>query len=72
MVSSQKYLGVIFDSTLQWSEHVSAVCKKIYLFWINVFYQQIDSLVLDLSHLIYAHWGKNVNCSTSAEVAMDA
>ena len=37
IVSSQKYLGVIFDNRLDWSAHVAAVCKKVsfYLFWIN-------------------------------------
>ena len=62
-VDSQKYLGVIFDNTLQWSEHVSAFCKTMsfYLFWINsyrhslpteVIKMLIDSLVV--SHLVYA------------------
>ena len=67
-VSTQKYLGVIFDDRLDWSAHVAAVCKKVsfYLFWINshrknlpseVIKMLIDSLVL--SRLSYALpvWG---------------
>ena len=68
MLSSQKYLGVIFDSTLQWSRHVSAVCKKMsfYLFWINSYRRSLPTEVIKmlidflvLSHLIYAlpAWG---------------
>jgi len=63
MVDNQKYLGVIFDDTLQWSKHVLEVCKKMsfYFFWINSYRHSlpteaikmlIDSLVL--SRLIYA------------------
>ena len=68
MVDNQKYLGVVFDDTLQWSKHVSEICKKMsfYLFWINSYRRSlpnevikmlIDSLVL--SRLIYALpvWG---------------
>jgi len=28
-VASQRYLGVIFDSDLHWSSHVSALCRKM-------------------------------------------
>jgi len=33
-VTTQKYLGVIFDNRLEWSTDVAAVCKKasFYLF----------------------------------------
>jgi len=35
-VSTQKYLGIVFDKQLSWSSHVSAECKKTsyYLYWI--------------------------------------
>ena len=68
VVTSQKYLGITFDNKLDWSVHVSAICKKMsfYLFWISshqkclpteVIKMLIDSLVL--SRLIYALpvWG---------------
>jgi len=68
VVTSQKYLGITFDSKLDWSAHISAICKKMsfYLFWINshrkslpteVIKMLIDSLVL--SRLMYALpvWG---------------
>ena len=28
-VDKQKYLGVVFDSKLTWSQHVAAVCKSM-------------------------------------------
>ena len=36
-VDKQKYLGVVFDSNLTWSSHVTAVCKSMayYLYLIN-------------------------------------
>ena len=27
-VSTQKYLGVVFDDQLRWDSHISTVCKK--------------------------------------------
>ena len=29
VVTQQKYLGLVFDSQLSWSSHVSGVCKKM-------------------------------------------
>jgi len=31
VVTSQKYLGISFDGKLDWSAHISAICR-IYLF----------------------------------------
>ena len=28
-VSTQKYLGVVFDKELSWNSHLSTICKKI-------------------------------------------
>ena len=71
-VSTQKYLGVVFDNQLRWDSHVSTVCKKVsyYLYWINAHYKHmptdvlkllIDSLVL--SRLSYALpvWGPAIS-----------
>ena len=72
-VSTQKYLGVVFDNNqLRWDSHVYTVCKKVsyYLYWINAHYKHmpndvlkllIDSLVL--SHLTYALsvWGPAIS-----------
>jgi len=46
-VSTQKYLGIVFDKQLSWSSHVSAVCKKTsyYLYWINAHYKHMPSAV---------------------------
>jgi len=27
-VSTQKYIGVVFDDQLRWNSHISVVCKK--------------------------------------------
>ena len=67
-VSNQKYLGIVFDSKLNWRDQISQVCKKMsyYLFWINsnrkslsttIIKMLINSLVI--SHLDYALpvWG---------------
>ena len=77
-VSTQKYLGVVFDDQLRWDSHISTVCKKVsyYLYWINAHYKHmpndvlkllIDSLVL--SRLTYALpvWGPAIS-STSAQL----
>ena len=47
-VSTQKYLGIVFDKQLSWSSHVSAVCKKTsyYLYWINAHYKHMPSAVI--------------------------
>ena len=70
-VSTQKYLGVVFDDQLRWDSHISTVCKKVsyYLYWINAHYKHmpdvlkllIDSLVL--SRLTYALpvWGPAIS-----------
>ena len=29
VVTQQKYLGLVFNSQLSWSSHVSGVCKKM-------------------------------------------
>ena len=49
-VTTQKYLGVIFDDKLQWISHVSTVCKKVsfYLFWINYHRKCLSSLILKM------------------------
>ena len=67
-VTTQKYLGVIFDNHLEWSSHVAAVCKKasFYLFWIashrkalpsEVLKMLIDSLVLSRFTYALPVWG---------------
>ena len=71
-VSTQKYLGVVFDDQLRWDSHISTVCKKVsyYLYWINAHYKHmpndvlkllVDSLVL--SRLTYALpvWGPTIS-----------
>ena len=71
-VSTQKYLGVVFDDQLKWDSHVANVSKKVsyYLYWINAHYKHlpndvlkllIDSLVL--SRLSYALpvWGPAIS-----------
>ena len=71
-VDKQKYLGVMFDSTLSWTQQVSEVCKKMsyYLYFINshkhclstnLLKLLVESLVL--SHLYYALpvWGPPLN-----------
>ena len=68
VVTQQKYLGLVFDSQLSWSSHVSGVCKKMsyYLYLLNshrhVLGDAIMKLLLDslvLSHIHYALpvWG---------------
>ena len=68
IVTTQKYLGVIFDNHLKWSSHVAAVCKKasFYLFWIashrkalpsEVIKMLIDSLVLSRFAYALPVWG---------------
>ena len=49
-VTTQKYLGLTFDDKLQWSCHVSTVCKKVsfYLFWINYHRKCLSSLILKM------------------------
>ena len=49
-VSTQKYLGIIFDKQLRWKSHVSEICKKTsyYLYWINAHYKHMPSAVLKL------------------------
>jgi len=63
VVDNQKYLGVSFDNTLQWSAHVSEVCKKMsfYLFWIKSYQHSLPTEVIKMlinslvqSRLIYA------------------
>ena len=72
VVTEQKYLGLVFDSQLSWSSHVSGVCKKMsyYLHLLNshryVLNNSITKLLLDslvLSHIYYALpvWGPSLN-----------
>ena len=71
-VSTQKYLGVVFNDQLKSDSHVANVSKKVsyYLYWINAHYKHlpndvlkllIDSLVL--SRLSYALpvWGPAIS-----------
>ena len=32
VVTFKKYLGITFDSKLDWTAHISAICKKMSLF----------------------------------------
>ena len=49
-VKTQKYLGLTFDDKLQWSHHVSAICKKLsfYLFWINSTQRNLPSSIIKM------------------------
>ena len=68
-VSTQKYLGVVFDNQLRWDSHVSTVCKKISYYLLSHYKHMpndvikllIDSLVL--SRLTYALpvWGPAIS-----------
>ena len=50
VVSRQRYLGVIFDSQLRWTHHVSGVCKTMsyYLMMISSHAKSLPSLVVKM------------------------
>ena len=71
VATKQKYLGLMFDSTLSWSDQVSRTCQKMayYLHLINrhrhVLPSYLIKLLLDslvLSHMRYALsvWGPSL------------
>ena len=71
MTNKQKYLGLVFDSQLTWSDQVSNMCTKmsyyLHLIYTNKFVlpDNIIKLLLEslvMSHLIYALpvWGTSL------------
>ena len=71
MTNKQKYLGLVFDSQLTWSDQVSNVCRKmsyyLHLIYTNKFVlpDNIIKLLLEslvMSHLNYALpvWGTSL------------
>ena len=79
VVTEQRYLGLVFDSQLSWSSHVSGVCKKMsyYLYLLNshrhVLNNTMMKLLLDslvLSHIYYALsvWGPSLNVQLSSRL----
>ena len=71
-IATQKYLGVVIDSDLCWSSHISALCKKMayYLYLIGYHQRNLPVAVLKmliqslvLSHRRYAMpvWGPSLS-----------
>ena len=79
MTNKQKYLGLVFDSQLTWSDQVSNVCMKMsyYLHLINtnkfVLPDNIIKLLLEslvMSHLNYALpvWGTSLTQQNTSRI----